>query len=176
MAAQNCNDIAKLDACGSPRSGANSDVSTTAPSSCPGKKTQETGEESGCGFWATVINVTKAFVGAASFALPKAVNDGGLLGASLGIVVLAFLSHFALSRLARCSHLVPGGCKPTYPMIGAAALGLPGRIVAWFGMLAMTLGVCGSYVVFMISRLQALTGMSEAAGLCIVFVFVTLLS
>jgi hypothetical protein len=43
-------------------------------------------------------------------------------------------------------------------------------------MLAMTLGVCGSYMVFMISRLQALTGLTETAGLCVVFVVVTVLS
>merc|ERR1719210_3236467 len=40
----------------------------------------------------------------------------------------------------------------------------------------MTLGVCGSYVVFMISRLQALTGVNPNAGLCIVFLLVTVLS
>uniref|UniRef100_A0A7S2Q7P2 Amino acid transporter transmembrane domain-containing protein n=1 Tax=Zooxanthella nutricula TaxID=1333877 RepID=A0A7S2Q7P2_9DINO len=131
---------------------------------------------SASGFWATVINITKAFVGAASFALPKAFSDGGLVGASVGIVVLAFFSHFALSRLARCSHLVPGGSRPTYPAVGQAALGAVGRFLAWFGMLAMTLGVCGSYVVFMVTRLELVTGVGQDWGLCVVCVLVTLLS
>jgi len=151
-------------------------VTSTSKDAATKSKAQTVAIASTSGYWATVINITKAFVGAASFELPKAVSDGGLFGACLGIVFLAFLCHFSLSRLARCSHLVSNTTKPTYPMIGAEACGLIGKVVAWFGMLAMTVGVCGSFVVFMVSRLQVLTGLNQDIGLCIVFLLVTLLS
>lgn len=61
-------------------------------------------------------------------------------------------------------------------MIGEAACGLPGKIIAWFGMLAMTLGVCGSYVVFLITRVHEFTGINEHLALLIVFLIVTVLS
>ena len=46
---------------------------------------------------------------------------------------------------------------PTYPDVGGAALGTFGTILAWFGVIAMSLGVCGSYMVFICSTLPALT-------------------
>lgn len=42
--------------------------------------------------------------------------------------------------------MVPGIEKATYPEVGEAAFGKVGRLAAWFGMLAMTLGVCGKCV------------------------------
>ena len=79
----------------------------------------------------TIINLTKCFIGAASFELPWAVMQGGLIGSVAGIVVLALLSHFSLVRLALCGHLVHGDVTPTYPAVGAAAFGLIGKILAW---------------------------------------------
>ena len=49
--------------------------------------------------------------------------------------------------------------QATYPEIGQAAFGMPGKIVAWFGMLAMTVGVCGAYIDFISSTLAELTGL-----------------
>ena len=58
----------------------------------------------------------------------------------------ALFPRFALLKLADCGRMVPGIEKATYPEVGEAAFGKAGRIAAWFGMLAMTLGVCGKCV------------------------------
>ena len=46
---------------------------------------------------------------------------------------------------------------PTYPDVGRAAWGTFGSVLAWFGVIAMSLGVCGSYMVFICSTLPELT-------------------
>jgi amino acid permease len=138
----------------------------------------------------TAINVTKCFVGAASFELPWAFAEAGVIGGVVGVCFLAVLSSFSLQRLAACSSLVAerqherakvqnrdtyydqGGNDessssgaavevsqaPTYPDVGQEALGLAGKLLAWFGVVAMSLGVCGSYFVFICSTLAQLTG------------------
>ena len=54
----------------------------------------------------TVLNITKCFVGAASFELPFAFAQAGTLGSMAGVVFLAVLSSFSLQKLAACSDLV----------------------------------------------------------------------
>ena len=77
----------------------------------------------------------------------------------------ACVSSFSLQRLARCIDLIPprstADGKPvptTIYAIGAAACGRKGYAAAWFGLVAMTLGVCGSYFVFVASTLAELCG------------------
>mmetsp|Transcript_15246 Transcript_15246/g.23085 ORF Transcript_15246/g.23085 Transcript_15246/m.23085 type:complete len:486 (+) Transcript_15246:33-1490(+) len=107
----------------------------------------------------TFANVTKAFVGAASFELPWAYMQAGLAGSITGVVVLAVMSHFSLSRLAKCNELM--GKLSTYPEIGKKAYGTPGKVITWFGIIAMTIGVCGSYVVFISKTLASLVPGTE---------------
>jgi len=107
------------------------------------------------------INLTKCFVGAASFELPWAFMQAGIGGAVGGVCALAIGSRVSLSLLAQCGHLVKGRPHPTYPEIGRAAFGAVGFWAAWAGIVAMTLGVCGSYVVFVASTLADLTSPSK---------------
>eukprot|EP00040_Diaphanoeca_grandis_P031636 m.189718 g.189718 ORF g.189718 m.189718 type:complete len:203 (-) comp32385_c1_seq1:1212-1820(-) len=109
----------------------------------------------------TFINITKAFVGAASFELPYAFMQAGFLGSIIGVVILALLSQFALTRLAVCGRLVPNIPYPTYPQVGYQAFGNTGAFVAWFGAIAMSVGVCGSYVVFISSAMTDLTSLKN---------------
>ena len=116
-----------------------------------------TGKPSSVG--ATVINLTKCFIGAASFELPWAFAQAGLLGSTVGILVLAAISTFGLTTLAKTSALArkTAGWEDskkvaTYPAIGEAAMGTFGKWAAWFGLLMMTLGVCGSYMAFIASQ------------------------
>lgn len=108
----------------------------------------------------TAINVTKCFVGAASFELPWAFAQAGVAGSIIGILILAALSLFSLNRLSICSVLVSSrdGRALTYPEIGRQAFGRAGYLISWFGVVAMSLGVCGSYLVFISSTLVELTG------------------
>eukprot|EP00494_Astrolonche_serrata_P033649 UN33918 len=61
---------------------------------------------------------------------------------------MAFFSHFTLTILAKAGHIVKGNSLPTYPELANAAFGWRGKLFAWFGIMAMTIGVCGSYLVF----------------------------
>ena len=144
-------------------------------------RTPNTRKTSIAGLAITWLNVTKCFIGAASFELPHAFSQAGVAGAIVGIVVLACISSFSLQRLARCSDLLPprsaaadGPC--TVYVVGAAACGRWGAAAAWFGLVAMTLGVCGSYFVFIASTTAHLTGMSQNAALLLTLAATTPLS
>ncbi|KAL6073321.1 Transmembrane amino acid transporter protein [Balamuthia mandrillaris] len=123
------------------------------------------------GAFVTFFNITKCFVGAASFELPWAFKEAGLLGGCLGLLVLAFFSFYTLIILAKCGRFAASLLHKqtatkenhsrsskviTYPDIGRACFGRAGAFAAWFGILAMTVGVCGSYLVFMGSSLSHL--------------------
>ncbi|KAL6059600.1 Transmembrane amino acid transporter protein [Balamuthia mandrillaris] len=134
------------------------------------------------GSFLTFFNITKCFVGAASFELPWAFKEAGLLGGTIGLLVLALFSYYTLIILAKCGHFtatifsskthlslavggktttdghnsaaVVGTTRITYPDIGRTCFGRIGAFFAWFGIVAMTVGVCGSYLVFMGSALK----------------------
>lgn len=78
-----------------------------------------------------------------------------MYGGIAGILFLAVWSYYTLIILAKCGHLTHM-VQPTYPMIGREAFGRPGEFFAWFGIIAMTVGVCGSYFVFIGSSLSYL--------------------
>ena len=92
------------------------------------------------------FTISKCFVGAASLELPHAILDAGWLAGLLLILAIALISYYTLITLARCGHLVSERTRdaaPTYPSLGRAAFGAPGSAVAYFGVLAMTVGVVG---------------------------------
>eukprot|EP01065_Artemidia_motanka_P034883 TRINITY_DN42874_c0_g1_i1.p1 TRINITY_DN42874_c0_g1~~TRINITY_DN42874_c0_g1_i1.p1 ORF type:complete len:480 (+),score=165.18 TRINITY_DN42874_c0_g1_i1:69-1442(+) len=108
----------------------------------------------------TAVSLTKCFVGAASFELPWAFMHAGWGGAVIGIILLCFLSGYSLTRLAKCGGLAATKEKPTptYPDIGYTCFGRKGYAVSWFGVIAMTLGVCGSYLLFISHTMPKITG------------------
>ena len=71
----------------------------------------------------TTISIIKCFIGAASFELPYAIKNGGLVGALCGVLALAFASFYTLRILARCGELLETKRSSTYPEIGYAAVG-----------------------------------------------------
>lgn len=121
----------------------------------------------------TFFNITKCFIGAASFELPWAVKQGGLIGGSVGLVFLGLISQFTLVILAKCGHLASTS-YPTYPDIGREAFGKTGVILAWTGIIASTIGACGSYLIFIGSSIQKLLGgytvVFEYSAVCTLFV------
>jgi proton-coupled amino acid transporter len=121
----------------------------------------------------TFFNITKCFIGAASFELPWAVKQGGLIGGSVGLVFLGIISQFTLVILAKCGHLASKS-YPTYPDIGREAFGKTGVILAWTGIIASTIGACGSYLIFIGSSIQKLLGgytaVFEYSAVCTLFV------
>eukprot|EP00389_Voromonas_pontica_P002224 GDKH01003293.1.p1 GENE.GDKH01003293.1~~GDKH01003293.1.p1 ORF type:complete len:413 (-),score=86.86 GDKH01003293.1:142-1380(-) len=118
-------------------------------------------------FTRTTINITKCFVGGASLELPGAFKAGGLLGSLIGILVLAGVSLYTLQSLAMCGQLF-GKRNATYADIGYGACGNPGRAAAWAGTLIMTIGVCGSYYVFIASTVAELFNISRGYAVLMV--------
>mmetsp|Transcript_48079 Transcript_48079/g.61618 ORF Transcript_48079/g.61618 Transcript_48079/m.61618 type:complete len:529 (+) Transcript_48079:3-1589(+) len=141
------------------------------------KKTKEMTPRSG--YLSTVSNITKCFIGAASFELPHAFEQAGVIGSIVGILFLAITSSYSLQLLASCIHLLPkrvNGQPITYPSLGSEAYGYYGWLISWFGVLAMTLGVCGSYFVFIASTMSSITSINQTYWLLITLTIVTILS
>ena len=114
-------------------------------------------EEDGAASWVAFVNATKCFAGASSFELPFALVEAGLLSGTIGIVVFAVLSYAVFCTMVECGHLVRGSDRPSFLQIGTAAFGpYLGRGAILFGMLAMTLGVCGTYLDFIGQTLSSL--------------------
>ena len=108
------------------------------------------------GTFHTLSNICKCFAGAASFELPWAFKQAGAVLAGISLILLAIMTNYTLKWLAMCGHYHPRIVKPTYPEIAQHAFGKIGFIIAWFGILAMTIGVCGSYLVFIGSEMSKL--------------------
>eukprot|EP01084_Bolivina_argentea_P239155 401965_1 len=103
------------------------------------------------------FNICKCFAGAASFELPWAISQAGSIGGGVSLLILAWLTSYTLTWLAECGHYHPSILKPTYPEIARYAFGNIGFYIAWFGILAMTIGVCGSYLVFIGTEISIMT-------------------
>jgi len=112
-----------------------------------GKLLGKNGEIISAGVGLTTINIAKAFMGASSFELPWSFSQAGKVGAVVGIVTVAFLSNWTFVYLGELS-LICGINRPTYPQIGRVCLGPVGEYLVWFGMAMMTVGVVGSYFLF----------------------------
>jgi len=105
---------------------------------------------------AATVNLVKVFSGGSVFAMPWAFAQSGLLSGTLSVVVLALLVYSTLYWLGKCSHSHPSIVRPTYPEIASVAFGRIGFVAAWLGIVSMTLGVCGTYLVFIASQLAKL--------------------
>jgi amino acid permease len=116
---------------------------------------------------ATFVNLCKCFLGAASFSLPWAYQQAGLVGAFVGTLIFFAISNFSLKALARSARMATtySNQTPSYGDIGQAAFGPIGKFLAWFGVLAMTAGVCGTYLVFVADALQIFTGLSTISSI-----------
>jgi amino acid permease len=86
--------------------------------------------------------------------------QAGWLFAMFGLIVLAVMSYYTLVQISKCGHLTtrlsPKDISPTYPEIGNIAFGKVGMIAAYFGIFVMTLGLVGSYFVFIGTSLSSI--------------------
>jgi amino acid permease len=121
--------------------------SLTNVSADDGKRYSHKGKVLSSGVGRTTINIAKAFMGAASFELPWAFDQAGLLGGVAGIIAFAFLTNACFSRLAALSTEC-GLDRPSYPQIARHLLGRKGELAVWCAMFLMTVGVVGSYLLF----------------------------
>ena len=109
--------------------------------------------------WTASANLSKAFLGAASFELPWALKQSGIGAGVLSLCVFAVACAFTLKLLGRLRvHMIrQRGASPyiTYVDIGRAAYGTAGVRAVNFGVIAMSLGVCAAYLVFVGTTLHS---------------------
>ena len=129
----------------------------------PGGSGAKQGRASG---WSARNNLTKAFLGAASFELPWALQQSGLGAGVLSLVLFALACAYTLKLLGRTRTLVmrsaewisratPTNNVITYVEIGRAAYGSAGARLVNFGVVGMSLGVCAAYLVFVGTTLHS---------------------
>lgn len=105
----------------------------------------------------TRINLAKAFMGASTFELPWAFSKAGVVGSIVGIIGVAVMSNWCFVMLVELSHMC-GINQPSYPQVGHVCMGRTGEILVWFGMAMMTIGVVGSYFLFIGEIVSDLVG------------------
>lgn len=104
-------------------------------------------------------NLTKAIVGAGSFALPWAFANMGLWGGLITICVTAMLSSLTIFMVIRVRHAVYKRTRNsdiTYVDCARYCFGSAGAGVAYACTIAASLGVCGAYLNFVGSNLSSL--------------------
>lgn len=148
----------------------------------------KTSTEHGAGIteWEAGISLAKAIMGAGSFALPWAFRQMGYVAGPIFLGVLMVLSVYSLQLLVTCARATG---KQSYVDVCRSTFGRIGARIAYIASISASLGVCGSYLVFIAANLQSLldsnesktfqevpTGMSQTSLILLVLPLVVVLS
>ena len=105
-------------------------------------------------------SIAKAIMGAGSFSLPWAFAQTGYVAGPILMLIMASLSVSLLKTLVRCRRLLQGtnatGPTVSYVDVARAAFGDTGAIVVYCTSISASVGVCGSYLVFIAASLVTL--------------------
>jgi proton-coupled amino acid transporter len=107
--------------------------------------------------WEAAASLAKAIMGAGSFALPWAFMQMGYIAGPIFMTLLMTLSVYSLKLLVKCSKHTAGD---SYVDVARAAFGATGARVSYVASCSASIGVCGSYLVFIAANLQSLLGTS----------------
>ncbi len=108
---------------------------------------------SGITEWEAGLSLAKAIMGAGSFALPWAFLQMGYLAGPIFLGILMFLSVYSLQLLITCARASGQHC---YVDVSRNIFGRAGARMAYVASVSASLGVCGSYLVFIAANLQSL--------------------
>jgi amino acid permease len=100
------------------------------------------------------INLTKSFLGTSVFALPWAMNQGGIWASILCLAFFAVVSAHTLKLLGRCRK-VSKQLDPSFVDLGHEAFGPAGAKVVTTAIVAMSIGVCAAYLVFISGTVES---------------------
>jgi amino acid permease len=101
------------------------------------------------------VNLSKSFLGTSVFALPWAMSQGGLWASILCLALFGVVSAHTLKLLGRCRK-VSAQKDPSFVDLGYEAFGVAGARVVTVAIVAMSLGVCAAYLVFISGTLQTI--------------------
>jgi len=126
--------------------------------------------------WQAAASVMKAIMGAGSFSLPWAFAQTGYVAGPVAMLLLMWLSLSSLKVLVRCRRLCgqggPGakaghgkaGLPASYVDVARAAFGEAGARLAYGASISASVGVCGSYLVFIGANIVSLAPPDWALG------------
>lgn len=110
--------------------------------------------------FATFANITKAIVGAGSFALPYAFSNMGLVGGCFIISLSGLLCYITCIMIvdAKTRLVTHNGLSPniSYVDVGRACFGTPGSIAIYLLTLLSCIGGCGVYMQFVGQTLSSI--------------------
>ena len=115
--------------------------------------------EEGISNWEAGVSLAKAIMGAGSFALPWAFSKMGYLAGPLVLVAFLGLSVHSIGLLVDCARWLRtnnGNRSNSYVDVARATFGRNGAALAYASSIASSIGVCGSYLVFVAANLLVL--------------------
>ena len=134
--------------------------------------------------WEAGVSLAKAIMGAGSFALPWAfLNMGYVIGPTF-MTLLMFLSVYSLKLLVKSSRSLRERKQTTYVDVARTIFGKRGAQLTYIASISASMGVCGSYLLFIAANLQSLfvepdeetTSMSQGSTVMFILPFAVALS
>ena len=110
-------------------------------------------KEGGISEWEAGVSLAKAIMGAGSFALPWAFSKMGYVAGPIFMTLLMVLSVYSLQVLIQCSR---ASQQTSYVEVARATFGKAGARLAYTASISASVGVCGSYLVFITTNLESL--------------------
>ena len=130
-----------------------------------------THKREGISDWEAGVSLAKAIMGAGSFALPWAFSKMGYLAGPMVLVVFLGLSVHSIGLLVDCARWLRNSSNNhhssssvSYVDVARATFGLTGAALAYASSIASSIGVCGSYLVFVAVNLSALLGINKESS------------
>ena len=120
--------------------------------------------EEGISDWEAGVSLAKAIMGAGSFALPWSFSKMGYLAGPLVLTVFLVLSVHSIGLLVECARWLRtsnANRSNSYVDVARATFGRTGAALAYASSIASSIGVCGSYLVFVAVNLLALMGVES---------------
>ena len=112
------------------------------------------------------ISLTKAIMGAGSFALPWAFSNMGYIAGPCILAVLMFMSMYSMKLLIACNGNINISSTSTssrspsssssYVTLAQQIYGNAGAKLTYLASISASIGVCGSYLVFIAANLETL--------------------
>ena len=118
-------------------------------------------------FFGAYWNLVKSFLGAASFEFPWAIQQAGLVAGTLTVLGFAVITDITLRIFRSSRALSTKGFDATYLDLGREAWGRPGVVIVSFAIIAMSVGVCASYLVFVGETLSYLLDRRFSTDVCL---------
>ena len=128
------------------------------------------------------FSLAKAIMGAGSFALPWAFLQMGYIAGPIFLTLLMAVSIYSLQLLVQCAKYSTSSNRnehhSSYVQVARAVFGTTGARLSFVASCSASIGVCGSYLIFIAANLRSLidTTISQTTFILLVLPFAIALS